>query len=216
MMIFNIYLCFSEPKTLTMENDLKIGAVFSLAPGDKSPPPPDDATNYSAYPSGVADETQSGVQGNDTENIPSPACNNRIVDNEELTLGSADDLPPVLSSNSTNEPDYTEMTADDCAVSGNIENEADDVITGADPEMNISTEVNDLDIDIENGGLNKENTLAHVISTENPPILPMEGKEGVLSSVFPEEMEEALPPPILSPVISDTVKVKEEPIEYDG
>ena len=206
-----------------MENDLKIGAVFSLAPGNKSPHPPDDATNDSTYPPGVADDTQrpigSGAQCDDiisTENIPSSACDNRIMDNEGLTLGSADDLPPVLASNSINEPDYTEMTADDCAVSGNIENEAGDVITGTDPEMNSSTEVNDLDIDIENGGLNRENTLAHVISTENPPILPMERNEGVLSSVFPEEMEEALPPPILSPVISDTIKVKEEPIEYDG
>ena len=210
--------------TLAMEADLKIGAVFSLAPGNISPPTPDDTPDASEDPtgaaddSGAADDTQRSTgdnldADNSTDNASSSISDTHSTDNE--VVASADDAP-FLTAEGADGQDYTEMTADDCDVSVNIGNEADDVITGTDPEMNSSSEVNNFEIVFETGVVNTESAFSPDISTDNPPELPMEGHVGTLSSVFPEGMEEALPPPILSPVISETVKVKQEPIDYDG
>ena len=190
-----------------MDGDLKIGAVFSLAPDTKSTMSPDEAPDASEdLPCGVDDNT--GAAG-DTQ---SATGDTQRTENEILV--SAGETP--IADGQV----YTEMTADDCEVSANIaemtRNEADDVITGTDPEMNSSAEVNELEIDVESGDVTTESAFSPDVSTENPPVLPMEENVGILLSVYPDEIEEALPPPILSPVINETVKVKQEPVEYDG
>ena len=107
-------------------------------------------------------------------------------------------------------------------VNGVTENsdETNSVMTGVDPEMNSSTGENDLDIDVEND-LGPDGEYSPDVDADNPPVLPMEDTVGVLSSVYTDEMEEAIPPPVLSPVIEGVTKpsgprVKEEPVEYEG
>lgn len=157
-----------------MDLELKIGAVFSLAPEET--------------PVTTADETLNGA------------------------------------SDTGEGEKYTEMTTDDCEepvnsldVSGN---EHDYVITGADPEMNSSTEVNDLEIDVE-GDMSTDTAFSPDVSSDHPPILPMEESVGILSSVYHDEMVEGMPPPVLSPMIDEVPKksaptLKQEPVEYEG
>ena len=141
---------------------------------------------------------------------------------DEVQETSADDNSHKAADNA-NGTEFSETAVDpETTVNGVTENsdETNSVMTGVDPEMNSSTGENDLDIDVEND-LGPDGDYSQDVDTDNPPVLPMEDTVGVLSSVYTDEMEEAIPPPVLSPVIEGVTKpsgqrVKEEPVEYEG
>ena len=180
-----------------MDLELKIGAVFSLATDV-----PETSTNYSG----------------ELEDIGEPGVHAEMTVNSETSVNNNDAI-------NTNETNYItssadqDMTTDSVMTVNNVPigtNETDSVMTGADPEMNSSAEVNDLEIDVDG-----EMSTDSAYSPDHPPVLPMEETVGVLSSVYHDDMVEAMPPPVLSPVTEELSKksmleVKREPVEYEG